>query len=192
MTLLMVRFSHLIKHHKLTHLSACAFVTDFCCDRDSDEFELEAFFPGKFLKESDTKGKKTRKGGQNRPVIQRAPLEKLLQDWRRQVNQNDPLRAVRPASWILEDAQITILATISPARLNEAQDITNALNESEEWSSKWAEQIFNIISTYVPVPVSKKRKAQVPLSPPPLSLHNRTNIDTSKRSNVASRQSKRA
>ena len=107
-----VCFSRLFKCHKFTHLPACAFVTQFCCDRDSDEFELDSFFPGKFLKEEKTKAKKTRKGGQNRPVIQRALLEKLLQERRRQANQNDLLPAVCPASWILEDAQITVLATI--------------------------------------------------------------------------------
>ena len=177
----------------LHYFPACSFITDICCDRDSDSFNLSSFFPGKFLTEDELKvKKKTRKGGPSRPVKHRALLEELLQGWRRQAHQNYSLRAVLPASWILEDAQITLLAAIAPAKLTNAQDITQLLNETDEWSSKWSSQVFDLISTYNPpadAPVSKKRKA-VPAGAP-ASLSDRSNVDTSKRANLAGRQAKR-
>ncbi|KAJ7183907.1 hypothetical protein C8R46DRAFT_1210042 [Mycena filopes] len=111
--------------------------TDWCCDLDHPDhperkFDKHTFFPGRFLYGDDNgaifsgapdeedrvhlnppksrKRKSTKTS--NRKVAHRGDLQRHLHEWLPSAHAADPLRAVRPSSFIL-DAE-TIKASSSP------------------------------------------------------------------------------
>jgi hypothetical protein len=168
--------------------SALDFVTQFCCDRHNDGFELCSFFPGEVFTGLELGEKKaTRRREKKRIVKHRAALENLLRTWRSEAHQNDPLRTLRSVTWIIDDDKIKTLAALLPSKLQNPLDITQALEETEEWSNEWAQAIFNVICSFVPprdASIPKKRKGVFEPSPsritiriPALPLRDRLNID---------------
>lgn len=151
----------------LVSITARSFTTPWCCNRHPGSgFRLSCYFNGKFLyqdipgrlfygdlddpnriliipKPKDTK--RTR-GGNNCRVSEREPLKYLLRVWRAEAHRSDPLRQVRPATYILDDDSIAAVAKILPARLKSLSSgslvITKVLQETEEWSCEWADKVL--------------------------------------------------
>jgi hypothetical protein len=157
----------------LTRLSALSISTLWCCDRDHPDqpeiqFDKRTFFPGRFIYEDDTgaiyagaidesdrvhlnpaKGRKRKaRGIPNRKVIERQPLQDLLNKWLSSTHATDPLRAVRPASFILDAKGIKRLATVHLQRLKSAEDAAGALEETAEWTTQWGAAVFAIVTDY--------------------------------------------
>jgi len=79
---------------------------------------------------------------------QRVPLQILIKSWRTEAHKTDPLRVIRRASWIIDDAKVKELSAILPTRIRIPSDIADLLGETDEWSSEWSQQIFDIIHQY--------------------------------------------
>jgi hypothetical protein len=79
---------------------------------------------------------------------QRGPLQTLIHAWRDEAHRTDPLRAIRPASWIIDDAKIKTLSIILPARIQIPSDIAQLIGETKEWSSEWALKLFDVIHSF--------------------------------------------
>ncbi|KAJ7431097.1 hypothetical protein B0H11DRAFT_1942093 [Mycena galericulata] len=76
-------------------------------------------------------GKKRKaRGPQNRKLIQRGHLQDQLLTWLASAYASDPLRAVRPASFILDAKAIKAL---HPDRLTSVSQVVSAVQETEEW-----------------------------------------------------------
>ncbi|KAJ7756104.1 hypothetical protein B0H14DRAFT_3599693 [Mycena olivaceomarginata] len=88
------------------------------------------------------------RGVSNRKVDQRAPLQTLIRAWLSKALSTDPLRAVRPASFILDAKGIKKLSTVHPDRMKTVGDVTAALEETEEWTLEWGTSIIEIIANY--------------------------------------------
>ncbi|KAJ7805721.1 P-loop containing nucleoside triphosphate hydrolase protein [Mycena olivaceomarginata] len=135
---------------------------DWCCDRPHPErpeiqFDKRTFFPGRFIYEEENGAiyagdtdepdrvhlnppvarKRKARGVSNRKVDQRAPLQTLIRAWLSKAHSTDPLRAVRPASFILDAKGTKKLSTVHPDRMKTAGDVTAALEETEEWTLEW-------------------------------------------------------
>ncbi|KAJ7449385.1 P-loop containing nucleoside triphosphate hydrolase protein [Mycena galericulata] len=114
----------------------------WCCDRPHPNnptlrFDKRTFFPGRFIYEDATgaiyagdldepdrvwlnppKSKKRKaKEPPNRKVVDRADLQERLRDWLATSHASDPLRAVRPASFILDAKGIKALTAVHPDRM---------------------------------------------------------------------------
>ncbi|KAJ7477886.1 hypothetical protein B0H11DRAFT_1917045 [Mycena galericulata] len=130
----------------------------WCCDLDHPDdpkrkFDKRTFFPGRFIyadadggiyagdvDEADRvhlnppKGKKRRsKGLANRRVIDRSDLQCRLRTWLVSAHASNPLRAVRPAAFILDTQAIKALSTVHPDRIISVLQVVMAAQETEEW-----------------------------------------------------------
>jgi hypothetical protein len=145
---------------------ATVYVTCFCCDRHDDDFDLQSFFPGPVLtgQESVAKPKKPKKPHVKRRQMQERPaLETILAIWWSQSHKSDPLNAIMPASWIMDDTQITTLSAVHPSLLSSAADVTQVLGKSTDWLEKYSEQIHKIIDKYDhPTVQESSRKHKMP------------------------------
>lgn len=146
---------------------------DWCCDLDHPnaperKFDKRSFFPGRFIyanadggiyagdvDEADrvhlnppTRKKRKTKRPANRPVIDRGNLELRLRTWLASAHASDPLRAVRPATFILDAKAIKVLATVHPDRLNSVSQVIMAVDETEEWGVQWGVDVLSVISAY--------------------------------------------
>ncbi|KAJ7752852.1 P-loop containing nucleoside triphosphate hydrolase protein [Mycena olivaceomarginata] len=144
---------------------------DWCCDRPHPErpeiqFDKCTFFPGRFIYEEENGAiyagdtdepdrvhlnppvarKRKARGISNRKVDQRAPLQTLIRAWLSKSHSTDLLRAVRPASFILDAKGIKKLSTVHPDRMKTVGDVTTALEETEEWTLEWGTSIIEIIA----------------------------------------------
>ncbi|KAJ7096169.1 hypothetical protein C8R44DRAFT_749016 [Mycena epipterygia] len=147
--------------------------TPWCCDLSHPDdptlrFDKRTFFPGKFLyedadgaiyagdaDESDLvhlnppKTKKWKaKGPPNRKVADRGDLQERLYHWRATAHSLDSLRAVRPASFIIDAKGIKSLSAVHPDRMRSLDQVVSTLQESSEWGEEWGEKVFGVISTY--------------------------------------------
>ncbi|KAJ7903888.1 hypothetical protein B0H13DRAFT_2335092 [Mycena leptocephala] len=66
----------------------------------------------------------------NRRVIDRGGLQAQLRSWILLI----PLRAVRPATYILDGRAIKTLSTVHPDRLTSVSQVVAVLEETDEWS----------------------------------------------------------
>ncbi|KAJ7269062.1 P-loop containing nucleoside triphosphate hydrolase protein [Mycena rebaudengoi] len=152
---------------------ALAISTAWCCDRSHPDdstlqFDKRKFFPGRFIYEDEQGGiyagdideadrvhlnpvrvkKRKAKGPPNRKVAERADLQDCLRDWLASAHAVDPLRAIRPPSFILDSKAIKSLASTHPGRMRSADEVISVLNETREWGDEWAAKIFEVIAAY--------------------------------------------
>jgi hypothetical protein len=131
------------------NLLALLYSSPWCCDRHSDNFSLSSFFSGPIYTGNETKVKPPRsKSAKNRPVVQRKPLRNLLRHFRLSAHNSDPLRAIRPASFILSDIAIDTLTKVHPIRMKRPEDVIRALNETSEWGTEWSLEVFDVIHVF--------------------------------------------
>ena len=69
-------------------------------------------------------------------------------EWLKSEHALDPLRAVRPLCFILSDIQRASLVRIQAKKVQSVSDIQAILNESDEWVTKWGDNILNVIQQY--------------------------------------------
>ena len=91
---------------------------------------------------------KHRAQDKRRAPNERKSLSSRLVAWRYDAHTKDPLAAVTPPSFILDDASIMILARFHPQNLTSHQQITIILDKTLEWEKDWSEQIFNVIQQF--------------------------------------------
>jgi hypothetical protein len=135
-------------------------VTPWCCDRvdcpHSEGFDWSTFFLGEVYNGKGQTIRKPKTGRpKNRAMKERHLVRSLLTTWRSTAHRTDPLRSVRPATFIIDDAMIKLLATILPGRIRIPSHITEFLGETKEWSALWALPIFDVIHRYDNPPVSR-------------------------------------
>lgn len=135
-------------------------MTPWCCDRldcsHSEGFEWSRFFLGDIYNGKEPAIRKSKTGRpKNRQMKDRALVRSLLATWRSAAHKTDPLRSVRPATFIIDDAMIKLLATILPGRIRIPSHITEFLGETKEWSTQWAFPIFDVIHRFDNPPVSR-------------------------------------
>ncbi|KAJ6525804.1 P-loop containing nucleoside triphosphate hydrolase protein [Mycena vulgaris] len=143
-------------------LDALKLSTPWCCDRDHPgapelRFDKRTFFPGQFLYMDDAGAiyagdededdrvhlnppktrKRKAKGPQNRKVADRGPLQERLREWLNSSHASDPLRSVRPASFIIDAKGIKSLSAVHPDRMTSVAQVTRTLQETEEWETEW-------------------------------------------------------
>lgn len=83
-----------------------------------------------------------------RPTAQREPLEKLIRTWLSDAHANDPLRFVRRASSILDDAGIKTLVMALPSRVTTVENLSELLNQNDEWRSTWAFSLLSVLQKF--------------------------------------------
>ncbi|KAJ7222387.1 P-loop containing nucleoside triphosphate hydrolase protein [Mycena pura] len=145
---------------------ALEIATEWCCDLDHPDqptrkFDKRTFFPGRFIYADDKGGifagdtdepdrvhlnppkakKRKAKGTSNRKVVERQPLQLELQNWLASAYASDPLRSVRPATFILDPKSIKALSTVHPNRIKVVSDVVSTLDETEEWEMEWGHQL---------------------------------------------------
>ncbi|KAF7358964.1 P-loop containing nucleoside triphosphate hydrolase protein [Mycena sanguinolenta] len=162
-----------IKEYLADNSSIALSVDKWCCDQlhldnPALQFDKRSFFPGRFIYQDD-KGdiyagdvdepdrihlnppkqrKRKTNGVPNRKVANRAPLQALLRAWLSQAHASDQLRAVRPASWILNRNGIKALSTVHPDRMHTIEHVTAALEETPEWSAEWGAGVLSVITHF--------------------------------------------
>lgn len=83
-----------------------------------------------------------------RPVKERAALKLRLLSWRAETHKRDPLAAVRPPTFILDDIGIKNLAKVYPTEIRNPTQLVQVLDETEEWDQEWSKEIIAIIQAY--------------------------------------------
>ncbi|KAJ7900787.1 hypothetical protein B0H13DRAFT_1883346 [Mycena leptocephala] len=146
---------------------------EWCCDLDHPnypgrKFDKRSFFPGRFIYVgaegaiyagdvdeanrvhlNPPKGKKRKaKGLANRRVIDRSDLQCRLHTWLASAHASDPLRAVRPATFILDPKAIKALSTVHPDRIISVSQVVMTVQETAEWGVEWGADVLAIISAY--------------------------------------------
>jgi hypothetical protein len=131
------------------HNIAFSFVTPCCCDR-CEQFDFSQYFLGDIYTGNEPKQPKASipPALKNRPMKQRGPLQILLRSWRSKTHKLDPLRAIRPQTWIIDDEKIRKLSSVLPNRIQIPSDIARLLGETEEWSVEWSFPIFAVVRQY--------------------------------------------
>ncbi|KAJ7314178.1 P-loop containing nucleoside triphosphate hydrolase protein [Mycena albidolilacea] len=84
----------------------------------------------------------------NRRVIDRVGLQAELRSWVLSAHSSDPLRAVRPLTYILDAKAIKTLSTVHPDRLSSVSQVVAVLEETDEWEVEWGSNVFAVISAY--------------------------------------------
>ncbi len=79
---------------------------------------------------------------------ERRPLIARLLAWRASVHSNDPLTAVWPPSFIIDNGDIKVLARLHPSNVTQSEQIVTALDETDEWKDQWSRQVFEVIQAY--------------------------------------------
>ena len=101
----------------------------------------------------------------------RPHIQSLLITWWSAAHKANLLRATRPSSFIIDNANIKLLATILPSRIQVPSHITEFLNEMKEWSACWAIPIFDVIDNpppyCSPTPTSSVTSRASSIEPPP-------------------------
>ena len=60
----------------------------------------------------------------------------------------DLLSAVRPPSFIIDKASITLLAKLHPQDISNYRQIRIILDQSMEWEEEWLKKFFNVIQQF--------------------------------------------
>lgn len=128
------------------------FVTDYCCDRHENGFELQAFLPGTlFLNDTPLDFHKSTSQATTVPKrsnAQKKELTKCLKSWCLTTHKNSKLTSVRPAYYILSDVEVKTLIGPVARTLDSIDAVTNILQQSTEWKTHWANGILGIIQDY--------------------------------------------
>ncbi|KAJ7091715.1 II DNA helicase [Mycena crocata] len=158
----------------LADISPIALSIDkWCCDRPHPEnpaiqFDKRTFFPGRFIYQDSDGGiyagntdepdrvhlnppktrKRKAKGIPNRKVAARSGLQNQLHIWLSKAHAEDPLRAVRPVSFILDRIGIKALSTVHPDRMQTVEHVVTALEETSEWAAQWGQEVLSVISNF--------------------------------------------
>ncbi|KAJ7933197.1 hypothetical protein B0H13DRAFT_2307149 [Mycena leptocephala] len=118
-------------------------IKEYLADVSPDgNFDKRTFFPGRFIYEDDDGRKRKARG------VQRPALQDLLHKWLSATHAVDPLRAVRPASFILDAKAIKKLSTVHPDRMKSVEDVATALEETSDWTTQWGAAVFSVIANY--------------------------------------------
>ena len=83
-----------------------------------------------------------------RTLEERKSLVSRLVVWRYNTHAMDPLAAVRPPSFIIDNASLTILAKIHPQDISNYRQIRVILDQSAEWEQEWSKKIFDVIQNF--------------------------------------------
>ncbi|KAJ7734311.1 hypothetical protein B0H14DRAFT_2639449 [Mycena olivaceomarginata] len=159
--------AHWTGHDSICVIDALVISTEWCCDLNhpghpSKKFDKRTFFPGRFIYSGDNgaiyagdhnetdrvwlnppKGKKRKaKGLPNRKVPDRGGLENCLQLWLETAHASDPLRSVRPPTFILPPKSIKALAAVHPTRIQSIAQVVSTIQETQEWEEEWGAQSF--------------------------------------------------
>ncbi len=148
-------------------MTALLFTTPWCCSRDSGPGFLRHFFAGLFFyKDAETgdlyyntpddspdtrikvqvpqKEKRKAQDKHRTPDERRSLISRLLA-WRHDAHTRDPLAAITPPTFIIDDASITILAK---QNITSYGQITTVLDQTLEWEDEWSKDIFNVIRQF--------------------------------------------
>ena len=68
--------------------------------------------------------------------------------WHFNAHNMDPLSAVRPPSFIIDKAGITLLARLHPQDISNYRQIRILLDQTMEWEEEWSKKIFNVIQQF--------------------------------------------
>jgi len=149
-------------------LDALHFTTPWCCSRHSEPISFGQFFKGRFLYKDEKTGdlyystpndpsdrimvvppqKEKRKAHDKRRTSdERKSLVSRLVAWRYNAHAMDPLAAVRPSSFIIDNASITLLAKLHPQDISNSRQIRAILDQSTEWEGEWSKKNFRRHST---------------------------------------------
>ena len=79
---------------------------------------------------------------------ERQALKLRLLSWRTEASQNNPLAAVRPPMFILDDHGIKALATLHPNNIRNTSQVVQALGETDEWNNEWSKKILTVVQAY--------------------------------------------
>jgi ribonuclease D len=88
---------------------------------------------------------------------ERKSLVSHLVAWRYNAHAIDPLAAVRPPSFIIDNAGITLLAKPHPQDISSYQQIRVILDQSMEWEKEWSKKIFDIIQQFEEDLITRRR-----------------------------------
>jgi len=148
-------------------LTALLFTTPWCCSRDSGPGFLRHFFAGLFFYQDaktrdlyyntpddspDTRIKvllpqkeKRKARDKHRTPDERRSLISRLVAWRHDAHTRDPLAAVTPPTFIIDDASTVALAKKNITR---SEQVTVILDQTLEWEGEWSKQIFGVIHQF--------------------------------------------
>ena len=148
------------------------FTTPWCCTggQHSELISFGRFFKGRFLYRDEDTGdlyysmpnadpsdrisivpprKEKRKAQDKRRTSDECKsLVSRLVAWRYNAHATDPLSAVRPPSFIIDKAGITLLAKLRPQDISNYRQIRIILDQTMEWEEEWSMQIFKIIQQF--------------------------------------------
>ena len=84
-----------------------------------------------------------------RTLEERKSLKSRLVAWRHEerVNSSIPV-AVRPSTFIIDDASIITLSKQNPSNLTDYRQIRVLLDQTVEWETSWSKKIFAIIQNF--------------------------------------------
>jgi hypothetical protein len=151
--------------------AALHFTTPWCCtsSRHSEPISFNQFFKGRFLYQDERTGdlyygmpndpsdrimivppqKEKRKARDKRRTSdERKSLVSRLVAWRYNAHAMDPLAAVRPPSFIIDDVGIKLLTKLHPQDISNYRQIRVVLDQSMEWEEEWSKKIFDIIQQF--------------------------------------------
>ncbi|KII90705.1 hypothetical protein PLICRDRAFT_106554 [Plicaturopsis crispa FD-325 SS-3] len=149
--------------------SALAFTNAWCCDRvhagdiesSKPPFDLQSFFPSPLHTLLPKEKVSRKRANKYRPVPEREVLEKLIRGWRSHAHQSDPLRFVRPATYILSNDSIKKLVMAPHSSLPSPTSLAVLLEETDEWKGEWADSLYIAISDYgKSIELEKKSKGK--------------------------------
>ncbi|KAJ7827770.1 P-loop containing nucleoside triphosphate hydrolase protein [Mycena olivaceomarginata] len=111
----------------------------WCCDLEhpndpSRKFDKRSFFPGRFIYQDED------------GCIYAGHAE--LRSWVLSAHSSDPLRTVRPPTYILDAKAIKTLSTVHPDRLSSVSQVVVVLEETDEWEVEWGSNVFAVILAY--------------------------------------------
>ena len=151
--------------------AALHFTTSWCCtsSQHSEPISFGQFFKGRFLYQDEKTGdlyygmpndpsdkimivpprKEKRKAPDKCCTLdERKSLVSRLVAWRYNAHVKDSLSAVRPPSFIIDKAGITLLAKLHPQDISNYQQIRIILDQTMEWEEEWLKKIFDIIQQF--------------------------------------------
>ncbi|KIK79986.1 hypothetical protein PAXRUDRAFT_36316 [Paxillus rubicundulus Ve08.2h10] len=109
-------------------------------------FFLRDIYTGQFSEENLMSAK--RKRIQYCAKEDRSPLFDTLISWRNKAHTQHPHHSVQPAMWLLDDNRLNLLSKTHPSNIHSAQDIIDLLQETVEWGTNYAQQLFNVITRF--------------------------------------------
>ena len=151
--------------------AALHYTTPWCCtsSQHSEPITFGHFFKGRFLYQDEKTGslyygmpddpservmivpprKEKRKAqDKRRSLDERKSLLSRLVAWRYNAHATDSLSAVRPPSFIIDKAGITLLSRLHPQDITNYRQIRILLDQSMEWEEEWSKKLFDVIQQF--------------------------------------------